>query len=143
MDFLATVKKRLEELEEQARQMQALEQGTKAPSPKASSPSAGRAPAPARALSPTRSKTPERKDVRKSASARPTARSLASPDGFTTPKCATADLPSKRKGSESAGLPSKSLNRRLIDDLRGRLDEAFLLSEVLGKPRCVRGWDDD
>ena len=30
----------------------------------------------------------------------------------------------------------------ILDDLEGRLDEAFLLQEVLGSPRCVRGWDD-
>ena len=30
----------------------------------------------------------------------------------------------------------------ILDDLEGRLDEAFLLQEVLGQPRCVRGWDD-
>jgi hypothetical protein len=31
----------------------------------------------------------------------------------------------------------------IFDNLQGRLDEAFLLQEVLGQPRCVRGWDDD
>ena len=30
----------------------------------------------------------------------------------------------------------------ILDGLEGRLDEAFLLQEVLGQPRCVRGWDD-
>lgn len=29
----------------------------------------------------------------------------------------------------------------VFDDLGGRLDEAFLLQEVLGPPRCLREWE--
>ena len=30
----------------------------------------------------------------------------------------------------------------IFDNLEGRLDEAFLLQEVLGPPRCVKGWEE-
>jgi hypothetical protein len=61
---------------------------------------------------------------------------------FETPQCATSGgLPA---GTLPLGTPEVSqLQPRLIDDLHGRLDEAFLLSEVLGPPRCVRGWNDE
>ena len=45
-----------------------------------------------------------------------------------------------RRDSEFSEAPSA--DSWILDDLEGRLDEAFLLQEVLGSPRCVRGWDD-
>ena len=30
----------------------------------------------------------------------------------------------------------------IFDNLAGHLDDALLLQEVLGAPRCMRGWDD-
>jgi hypothetical protein len=44
-----------------------------------------------------------------------------------------------RRDSVSSVAPSADF--WILDDLEGRLDEAFLLQEVLGPPRCVRGWD--
>lgn len=40
-------------------------------------------------------------------------------------------------GSSGPAVPS------IFANLGERLDEAFLLQEILGEPRCVRGWDDD
>lgn len=117
MDFLATVKRKLQELEEQARLMEAQAQG-------AARPLSGLTKAE------QRTQAQERKRVQ------PAPRYTSSED-FQTPACPTEGM----FQSPDRSLPPAGRSR-LVDDLQGRLDEAFLLSEILGPPRCLRGWDD-
>lgn len=128
MDFLNAVKQKLQELEEQARLM---EQGAQAPSAQKSRPLAGLKSAERRAQDSRggRGRAQETK--------RP---HLVSQEGFETPACATGE--GARNLSPSGTALPMGNRPRLIDDLNGRLDEAFLLSEILGPPRCMRDWSD-
>lgn len=45
-------------------------------------------------------------------------------------------------GQSSENVPVTNSGFSILDDLQGRLEEAFLLQEILGAPRCVKGWDD-
>jgi hypothetical protein len=128
MDFLATVKKKLEEMEEQARLLQAMEQSAQNPvldrqGKALFQPRRGGAQAPQGQRQVTQPQ-----------------RSMTSQEAFETPQCATLGSPA---GAVLSTPGSPQLTPRLVDDLHGRLDEAFLLSEILGPPRCVRGWSDD
>lgn len=77
------------------------------------------------------------------------------PDSY--PRGGGAQDPQKRRSRKPVGSERCPVEERerdsewseappsgtwILDDLEGRLDEAFLLQEVLGSPRCVRGWND-
>lgn len=128
MDFLNAVKQKLLELEEQARLM---EQGAQASASQKSRPLAGlKAPeGKAKASRGGRGRAQETK--------RP---HLVSDENFETPACVTGER-GANPGPSGRALPMGT-RPRLIDDLHGRLDEAFLLSEILGPPRCMRDWSD-
>lgn len=111
MDFLAAMRKKLEEFEQQARllaeQQQADLEGALRPGRERQTRNKGKGPS-----------TPSPQERRASAAA---AEQASAP-------------------SPSGSQPGR-LGPRLVDDLHGRLDEAFLLSEILGPPRCVKGWE--
>lgn len=52
-------------------------------------------------------------------------------------ECPVEDWAKERTNTESSGPSGGSI----FDNLSGRLDEAFLLQEVLGPPRCMREWE--
>lgn len=137
MDFLVQIKKRLNEMEDQARLLQEMEQAGFAGGGPARRRQGGAAePGLHR---PAGSAPPELTRERSGGprQARRDQRSLVSgEETFQTPACAT-----EGEVQVSALAPASPRTSRLIDDLHGRLDEAFLLSEVLGPPRCVKGWD--
>lgn len=123
MDFLASLGKKIKEFEEQARLLAETERA--------------RTEQEARSASADRARS-KRKNGRKGEAGRGRRQTLTSQEAFGSDACPgnmPPPLPSGGVGTPSAG-------GRLIDDLTGRLDEAFLLSEILGPPRCVRGWDD-
>lgn len=113
MDFLAKVKQGLAQLEEQARLLEAQAEPGEHPLELAS-------PFP-------ESGKPEVADLHQRR------RQPATGERVETPSGPSRQAPPTRQAPA----------RRLVDDLHGRLDEAFLLSEILGPPRSVRGWDDD
>ncbi|MFA5504180.1 MAG: hypothetical protein WC314_11890 [Vulcanimicrobiota bacterium] len=45
-------------------------------------------------------------------------------------------------GQSSESGPVSHSGVSILDDLQGRLEEAFLLQEILGAPRCVKGWNE-
>lgn len=123
MDFLNKITKQLAQMEEQARLLQAMEASGVTLDPKQAK----------------QQKRSQGKDKGKRGHGqqppRPQ-RSLVSHDEvFETPHCATEG------GLGSVGAVTKdSPQSRLVDTLYGRCDEAFLLSEILGPPRCMKGW---
>ncbi len=126
MDFLATVKQKLQELEEHARLMEAQAQGGVRPL-------SGLKKAEQRTQG-GHQKSGKGKNRGRQQQSVP---HLASGEDFQTPICPTEGM----SRSSGRSLPPAG-HSRLVDDLHGRLDEAFLLSEILGPPRCLRGWDE-
>ncbi len=142
MDFLANVKQKIQEMEEQARLLQHMEQGG------AAGPSSAQGkqlfqPKNQQTRQPNPKARPPAPKGRGGNTAKPTgSRSMRGSENFSTPRCATGD-PTPAAATPSAVVPSGGLSGNLLRDLHGRLDEAFLLTEVLGPPRCVRGWEED
>ncbi len=131
MDFLNLVKKRLEEMEQQARMLQAIEDAI----PKAAQQSrAGKG----RGSSGGSRKGGKGKGGKGKGEARTSL--VSQEESFQTPSCPSQQV-ARAEPVPSTGAPP-ALRPRLVDDLQGRLDEAFLLSEILGPPRCVRGWEE-
>lgn len=50
--------------------------------------------------------------------------------------CPVGEVSSMETGSERTGSG-------LFDNLADHLDDAYILQEILGQPRCLREWDDD
>lgn len=130
MDFLARIKQGLKELEEQARLMEA--QAGQGEHPLEMFPRLAGSNASTKKATGKRSKP-------KATAPRQGQGHPAAGERFETPSCPTQGQTPTRQ----AVAPASPTPRRLVDDLHGRLDEAFLLSEILGPPRSVRGWDDD
>lgn len=150
MDFLTQIKKKLEEMEEQARLLQAMQQSSDGGAvqgsdgrvlfqPRKEFPGEsvrqgrrpqGERPSPSEQRPRSVGKQPQRQQSQQ--------QKTSSRERFQTPSCPTEGM----EFHSSQALASPPQTVRLIDDLHGRLDEAFLLSEVLGPPRCVRGWED-
>ena len=125
MDFLKDMKAKLEELEKEAqRQMQEHQQQTQGPlfQPK----SKGKRNKAQPQDSYPRGGGPQQAGQRRSH--RP-----IDPDECTDTR--RAPQPERVQGQREVG-------GSIFDNLGGRLEEAFLLQEILGEPRCVRGWDD-
>lgn len=136
MDFLANVKRKIQEMEEQARLLQQMDQGAIG-----SSPTQGK-----KAFQPKgqTTKSPGLRGGGERSSQLTDYRPIPEAESFTTPECATAGLTSGAPGQQPTGRASgPGLSGSVLQDLHGRLDEAFLLAEVLGPPRCVRGWEED
>jgi hypothetical protein len=136
MDFLFQVKKRIEEMEEQARLLREMESEGFASQGRRSQEGAQRS------RKSGKGKNKKQANAGSAPWGQPTApqgrggRSLVSQEEvFQTPDCVQVGQP--RTSGSPSGRP-----QRLWEGLHGRLDEAFLLSEILGPPRCVRGWDD-
>lgn len=140
MDFLANVKQKIQEMEEQARLLQQMEQGATAgassaqgkklfqpKNQKANPLPQGRAPRAGSGKGTQPSKT----------------RPMTGSESFSTPECVNIDGRTDPAPRAVDPRPSGGLSGALFKDLHGRLDEAFLLTEVLGPPRCVRGWEED
>lgn len=128
MDFLAAIQKKVREMEEQARLLQSME-----------SEQAQQQQRQARKQRAKQQKQQQKQQ--KGQRQQQNQRSLVSPDeAFETPHCATQG---GSGGVVMGATTPLGLQPRLVDDLHGRLDEAFLLSEILGRPRCERGWTAD
>ncbi len=125
MDFLLSFGKKLKEFEEQARLLAEAEANRAAQERKASAGTGGSG----------RSSGGKGKKRGRDSSDHAGNRTLTSVERFGTDPC-PSDMPPPLPG----GAGSNAGNR-LVDDLHGRLDEAFLLSEILGPPRCIKGWD--
>lgn len=146
MAFLDMVKQKLEELEQQARLLHAMEQssargGAQSDGDEADFEALRRLQnaSQSQQQQPSRSKGGKLEQRTALGKARSSS-SMASKENFRTPSCPTEGGLPPLSGPEGA---SPRLGARLVDDLHGRLDEAFLLSEILGPPRCVRGWNGD
>lgn len=126
MDFLISFGKKLKEFEEQARLLAEAQRLEAAEEP---SDRPGSAPKEQRRAHKKKARQSQQPGGR---------RQLTSAERFGSDPCPT-DLP---PALPSSSTRTAGLGLRLVDDLNGRLDEAFLLSEVLGPPHCLKGWDD-
>lgn len=150
MDFLNSVKKQLAEMEEQARLLQAMEASgvSKGPDgrlmfqPRQGQPQGEVRPGGGKQGGGKNKKQQRHKSKQGQGRAQQQSqqpRSLVSHEEvFETPHCAT-----EGRTVPAAAPAAASLQSRVLSTLHGRSDEAFLLSEILGPPRCVRGWADD
>lgn len=147
MDFLNSVKKQLAEMEEQARLLQAMEASGVSKGPDGHLRFQPRNPGQAQGgQKPAGGKNKNKKQQRQKNKGQGQARqqqsqprSLVSREEvFETPHCVSEGAQGPPASTETV-----SLQARVLNTLYGRSDEAFLLSEILGPPRCMKGWADD
>ena len=142
MDFLNDIKKKLEEIEEFSQQQQQQQQASQQQAarglfqPRGESSRGAQPPGKRGGRQPQQQRQPAQVG-RQQAPARQTPQAKRSRRPVDSESCPVEEW----RGQESqTGLAAGE--ESIFDNLGGRLDEAFLLQEVLGPPRCVRGWDE-
>jgi hypothetical protein len=140
MDFLRDVKAKLEELEEFSREAQAATQNQGQSAlfrPKTQTRAQRQSPTsqPSRQTATRRQQTVGRKPTEQFGPPAGTAKRSRLP--VDSAKCGVDEW-----SSEHVEKQPEQPSGWLFDSLYERLDEAYILQEIMGKPRCLQEWDD-
>jgi len=155
MDFLKEIKAKMEELEEFSREAQAQAAAQQNPSgQKALFQPKGTRPTPKRTAGSQPQQWPQQDDQQWShqqPQQQPRKAGLKPQEQFGSPG-GSARRSRQPVDSDECGVEQWQESRTparpaaqshsIFDTLGERLDEAFVLQEILGKPRCLSGWDD-